>query len=354
MILVYDAAMTTTRHPSVRASAALALAFVLSACAHPSTDTPRTPAAATSTPAPNAEALHAAPDNEASCGADHWCVVTGIPKHVTFSAVWGASATDVWVAGEAGTLLHWNGSTWTQVATGTENGLRAITGTSKTDIWAAGLDGTLIHFDGSSWSATQKNGSPWTPLVGPNQRPIYALYAPRPNRVWAGGSGMRYFDGSKWSEPHHGSHLPIMAIWGSDAANGWAVGLQGMVNRLEGDEWVRAGSDEGPNLLGVWGSAPNDVWIVGSSGAILHWNGTTRAAVPSGTTNDLHAVLGFGANDAWAVGDEGTLLHWLGSGWASASSPTPRALLGIWGPSAHDLWVVGEGGVILHRQTPKG
>lgn len=340
--------LATTRQCSVRSLTALTLARLLIACAPATSNAVHAPAATNSPPA-NAEA-RVATRPKASCSADRWCVVTGIPKQVTFSAVWGASPTDVWVAGEAGTLVHWDGSAWAVAASGTESALRALSGTSATDVWAAGLDGTLLHFDGSSWSATQKNGTPWSPATGPNERPIYALLT-LPNQLWAGGSGTRSFDGTQWTEPHHGSHLPTMALWGSDSSNLWAAGLQGTINRWDGHHWVRAGNDMGPDFLGIWGSAPNDVWIVGSAGTIVHWSGEARTTVASGTNNDLHAVLGFGANDVWAVGDEGTIVHWQGSAWASSSSPSPRALLGLWGASARDLWSVGENGIVLRRQN---
>ncbi|HET9930877.1 MAG TPA: hypothetical protein VFQ35_09330 [Polyangiaceae bacterium] len=303
--------------------------------------------------APNVRTIASAPPpapvKDSTCSADHWCVVSGLPKQVTFSAVWGASANDIWIAGESGTLLHWDGSTWTEVPSGTQSALRALSGTSAKDVWAAGLDGVLLHFDGSSWSSTQKSGAPWSPATGPNERPIYTVFA-APNALWAGGSGIRSFDGAKWSEPHHGSHLPTMSVWGSDAKNLWAVGLQGTVYRWEGHHWARAGNDMGPNFFAIWGSAPNDIWIVGSAGAIVHWGGETHATVASGTTNDLHAVLGFSSNDVWAAGDQGAILHWQGSAWASSASPSKLGLLGIWGASAKDIWLVGENGVVLRRK----
>jgi len=288
--------------------------------------------------------------NSATCSKDAWCVVT-VPKTVTFNAVWGAAANDVWVAGDAGTLLRWNGSAWSSVPSGTQSDLRALTGSSARDVWAAGLDGTLLHFDGSTWTATRPDGSPWSPTAGPNQRPIYSLFSAQPNQVWVGGSGIHHFDGSKWTEPHHhGSHLPVMAIWSAGAASTWAAGLQGTVYQVEGQHLARAGADVGPNWFGIWGSSPSDVWLVGSNGSTLHVTSAARVPVPSGTTNDLHAVRGFAANDVWAVGDEGTLLHWQGSAWEKSLSPSPRGLLALWGASSNDLWTVGETGAVLRRQ----
>ncbi|HET9957246.1 MAG TPA: hypothetical protein VFQ61_22265 [Polyangiaceae bacterium] len=286
-----------------------------------------------------------------ACGDGQWCVASGIPKAVTFSSIWGSSSNDIWLAGEAGTLVHWDGVQWTQVESGTQNSLRALTGTSATDVWAAGLEGTLLHYDGSTWSGVQRNGEPWSPTSGPNTRPIYALYAAQPQRLWAAGSGARYFDGTAWSEPHHGSHLPIMGLWSSGEADTWAVGFQGTITRWDGHHWERVGRDMGPNYLAVWGSARNDVWIVGSAGAALHWDGTGWSAIPSGTTNDLHAVRGFNAKDVWAVGDRGTILHWEGSAWVASPSLSERGLLALWGASAADVWAVGENGIVLRRQN---
>lgn len=347
--------MERMRVSSLRSLSALSLAMALtqaqwlSACGSPPEPAaPSSSLAGGASPAISSSAAVPSPAAP-SCGAE-WCAVEGLPKHVTFSAVWGASATDVWLAGEGGTLLHWNGSSWSLAASGTESGLRALSGTSSKDVWAAGLDGTLLHFDGASWSAKQKTGALWSPASGPNERPIYSLLA-LPKQLWAGGSGSRSFDGSSWTEPHHGSHLPTMGLWGLDSSNLWEVGLQGMVNRWDGHHWQRVGGEEGPNFFGVWGSSANDVWIVGSAGAIVHWAGGAPTTVPSGTSNDLHAVRGFSEKDVWAVGDQGTILHWRGTAWAPSPSPSPNALLAVWGASARDVWLVGENGVVLRHQT---
>ena len=340
--------MGTTRDWSVHWLTALAFAQTLVACGPPPGATASPRAASEVAPERAGRAAAAPPSGTADCGAP-WCIVTGLPEQVTFSAVWGSSPTDVWLAGEGGALLRWDGTAWSAVASGTESALRALAGTSAKDIWAAGLDGTLLHFDGSSWSAKQSNGASWSFASGPNERPIYALFA-LPGSLWAGGSGARAFDGTTWTEPHHGSHLPTMAIWGLDSSTLWAVGLQGMVNRWDGHHWERLGGELGPNFFGVWGSAANDVWVVGSAGSIVHWLEGKAAPVPSGTTHDLHAVRGFGAKDVWAVGDQGTILHWQGSTWAPSSSPVSTALLGIWGASAGDVWLVGENGVVLRHR----
>jgi hypothetical protein len=47
-------------------------------------------------------------------------------------------------------LLHWDGQVWEPVEIG-EGGLSSLWGSSDRDIWAAGPAGRLLHFDGESW-----------------------------------------------------------------------------------------------------------------------------------------------------------------------------------------------------------
>lgn len=66
-------------------------------------------------------------------------------------AVWGTSASDVYAVGGDGAILHYDGATWSPMASGTKEYLVAVRGTSPSDVVAAGGDGTLVHFDGTAW-----------------------------------------------------------------------------------------------------------------------------------------------------------------------------------------------------------
>lgn len=63
-------------------------------------------------------------------------------------AVWGADASRVWIAGEGGRLLFWDGTRIvdkTSQTSGT-NTLRALRGFDLRNFWAAGDDGTLLQY----------------------------------------------------------------------------------------------------------------------------------------------------------------------------------------------------------------
>ena len=56
--------------------------------------------------------------------------------------------------GRAGHRAQWDGRALTTLGTGTTKDLTAITGTSPNDVWAGGSAGTLLHFDGATWSVS--------------------------------------------------------------------------------------------------------------------------------------------------------------------------------------------------------
>ena len=48
--------------------------------------------------------------------------------------------------GNRGTLLYYNGPSWSAVASGTTNLLTGVWGSGPADVWAVGHGGTLLHY----------------------------------------------------------------------------------------------------------------------------------------------------------------------------------------------------------------
>jgi hypothetical protein len=80
----------------------------------------------------------------------------------TWYGAWGAPPNDTWFCGTNGKVLLWNNATGTttRFSTPTTATLRAIWGTSGTDVYAVGDGGAIVHYDGSSWSA-MASGTTW-------------------------------------------------------------------------------------------------------------------------------------------------------------------------------------------------
>lgn len=79
--------------------------------------------------------------------------------------------TNVYAAGETGTIWHFDGTSWTSARLMAEaDTLIAISGTGASDIVAATARGQLYHFDGQRWSPIRRShdGDTSDVLVKPN------------------------------------------------------------------------------------------------------------------------------------------------------------------------------------------
>jgi hypothetical protein len=74
-----------------------------------------------------------------------------LPSSSTFFGIWGSSLDDIWLCGEGGLLLHRQAGGWASIASPTSATLRALWGRSRNDVWAVG-DNVVLHFDGSTWT----------------------------------------------------------------------------------------------------------------------------------------------------------------------------------------------------------
>jgi len=86
-------------------------------------------------------------------------------------------------------------------------------------------------------------------------------------------------------------------------------------------------------LRGVWGSSAAEVYAVGDGGIILRYNGTTWLAEGSNTSQNLNAVWAT-AGDAWAVGED-VVLRRVSDSWSEVTLPDVTHWLAVWGHSGH-------------------
>jgi len=84
-----------------------------------------------------------------------WSDATGVDTTgQMFFKVWGTATDDVYVVGDSGTILHYDGSAWTFQESGTTQRLLTLHGRAADDIWAVGgySGAVLLHNDGTGWS----------------------------------------------------------------------------------------------------------------------------------------------------------------------------------------------------------
>ena len=224
-----------------------------------------------------------------------------VPAGFTYTAlqhVKAFSPTNAWAIGTgasgslaAATAAHWDGTSWTQVSTGFTTSLdlvmNAIAGSSASDIWAAGQvhssgyhnrvqHSVLLHYDGTSWSQ----------VAVPDTGGLVDIAAISPANAWAVGSdgSVLHWDGTAWTV----SAKFIMgsaAIAAASASSVWIAGLY--VNstlslaHFNGSAWSTQPAPSGIyTLTGASALPAGGAWF---SGSYVQSNGTTEPAVLSGS-----------------------------------------------------------------------
>ncbi len=272
------------------------------------------------------------------------------------------------------------GTDWNLQNSGVDITLRAIWGSSATDVFIGGDDGTIIHYNGSDWSSPMETGSTKT---------IRGLWGSSANNVYAVGDQgtFLYYNGSGWAKIANTTSTNFNAIWGNSSSNMYIVGDDGTVLKYNGKTVSTENVYIDTDFNAIWGSDDQDIFIVGRSGTIIHYDGTNWSEFDStDTTEDLKAVWGTSATDVFAVGLNGTVLHYGGVSWSQMSviktdywtiggtiSPnifaagengqifsysngrwtkltdtgTNNLLRGIWSSTENDTFIIGNNGTIL-------
>lgn len=84
-----------------------------------------------------------------------WHDLTPAGTRAAFFKVWGAASDDVFICGQMGVMLHWDGAALAAQATGIDREpLFTVAGRAPGDVWAVGGLGSAValHWDGAAWS----------------------------------------------------------------------------------------------------------------------------------------------------------------------------------------------------------
>jgi len=314
------------------------------------------------------------------------------------------SVDDAWAVGtyadEAGgqTLIErWDGAAWSVVRSpdpgdGGGDFLSAVAAVSPSSVWAVGEYDTagqgktlILHWNGTSWKQVA------TPSPGSSQDELSGIHVVSADDIWAVGdygdgpaadkSLILHWNGKTWTQvpsPDPGSRNELYGVTATSGASAWAVGSSGsqtaaspFILHWNGAAWKQVPAPHlpgtGGELLGVDAVSAPDVWAAGevsdSTGEqtlVLHWNGAAWTRTPSpdpGSADADYSLSGLAATSAanvWAAGSayngatyRPLILRWNGAAWAVQASPNPGSgsnLSAIAASSAANAWAVGQFG----------
>jgi hypothetical protein len=220
--------------------------------------------------------------------------------------------------------------------------LYAVWAFAANNIWVAGDNGETLQFDGTNWVDHSE------PVQDVNN--LWGLAA---NDLWEVGAlcEVRRWNGSTWvpTTLANCGNASLFAVQGAAANDVWLAGVAGAVFHYVGGSFTLVSQANNIDLWSIWAAATNDVYIVGTRGTVLHWTGTAFEDESLAVNVTLASVWGANANDVWAVGSGGAIFRKQNGGlWVAQQSPTTRFLYAVWGTSATDVWIVGDLGAALH------
>jgi hypothetical protein len=318
-----------------------------------------------------------------------WAPVTvpGLPAAVALHAVDVLSSSDVWAAGEAGPgtayapnstlIVHWDGTAWTRVASPGPSALdltlNSLSMDSVTDGWAVGdvyhpktnaVTPVALHWNGTSWQQVATSaGFSFSGVASVSPTDATAVGSQQTG-TFAFTSVAFHWNGTSWAAaplpPPHGVPASQLAgpysLSAPSATDMWTVGgyftsagVKNLVWHWNGARWTvkdtSLATPDGSGLTGVAAISAANVWAVGFTNTpgdygndqapvSVHWNGTswTRMTTPdppgpNGGSTVLNGVSAAGPGNVWAVGSYAhnepgglgiphtLILRWTGTRW---------------------------------------
>jgi hypothetical protein len=213
-------------------------------------------------------------------------------------AVKAFSATDAWAVGsQASTTtdhtlaMHFDGTSWTEVpvpSPGTRNSfLTSVSGVAPNDVWAVGYIQNLpygnrirlpllLHWDGTTWTQVAAPAVPDRTSVF-----VYGVAAVSASDAWAVGwtssaTGSAYvarWNGSAWNSVPAPAMSSLTAVAARSSSDVWVAGFdpagQSAVAHWNGAGWTVTtitvtGGPGLPSLSAIAAPAANTAWPVGS------------------------------------------------------------------------------------------
>lgn len=143
----------------------------------------------------------------------------------------------------------------------------------------------------------------------------------------------------------------LRGIYFTDAQNGWAVGLYGIVSRYNGTSWSQDlnQTKTQKTLLNTFFLDANTGWICGATGTILKYKDGDYTLQASATTETINALFFTDENHGWAVCTNNVILKYVSGVWTvekKNDANTYWQLNNLFMNSTTDGWAVGNEGKI--------
>lgn len=261
------------------------------------------------------------------CMQDGWCFENPLPQGNTIRGAWAAGPREVYLVGDNATALLWNGERHAVIALpalpdGVD--LTAVHGTSSQNLFIVGSRGTILHFDGTTWSREFIAGG-----YGPNLRAVLVRTGGDIVAVGAGNNIQRRLADAGWID----ELLTDGPIDLNDVAEGpdgllYALGTYSLASPRAGlmrerdagvpRTWDRTNRPPLINANSMWLSGDGGFYIaglgdagagLGRAGFILKRAGDGGWDEVARVPDELRVLRGVPGDELFAAGENGLFVH---------------------------------------------
>jgi hypothetical protein len=202
------------------------------------------------------------------------------------NGIYAFNETDIWLT--PGSVFHWNGKD-----TLTEFSFNRMTlpdanatvvklwGSSSSDLYGSGNAGTIVHYNGTSWKKLESGtGLNITDIFGnPNEKTGGIEILAIANQLYVNDERkiLQISGNTIVPLPDNPIQEPLNSIWFIPGRHYYAVG-SGIYEKhtLSDAQWKNKPLDFTPYYsFGIDGNDINDIAVVGGCGDVLHFNGKT-------------------------------------------------------------------------------
>ena len=290
-------------------------------------------------------------------GADDlgW-TVDDTPTSQDLYGLFARGLDDLWAVGDAGTILHDDGTGWAVAHDGGTRDLKAVWGTplgqGADGIYVVGAGGRLLQADADLWTSKQ--------IASPDAT-LYDVWGAGDSMVAVGSlatiaykaSGSLAWKGQITNDP---KERDLDAILGFGEDDVLVFGRGGAVIRFDGGKW-NVQNVKGPyktfsDLVGAGRASQGDESLalaVAADGGGLVLDGKDWVDLSTLPDGGLRAIGGPDAEHLWAVGPKGLMMARTSLGWTSVPSGTVEDLSDLAVAEDGTVWVVGAHGTLFER-----
>jgi hypothetical protein len=176
------------------------------------------------------------------------------------------SSTDGWAVGKGGTIIHYNGTSWSTAISPIGQDLKSVVMFSANDGWAVGKNGVILLWNGTSWAVA----------ASPTSQEIRSVKAATPLDYWAVGKA--------------GTILRLQITSGSLISSAYNTGATSIFNIIEWNQIIPSCSPACEIKFQIktattQGNLSSASWY-GASGLGTYFTANTGTLIPTALNNN--------------------------------------------------------------------